>query len=209
MPITLQPADGFITEAPLTNFSEISNFDNDEDASNGDAADGTLVDTDSTPDAIDGNGAGEIVGEALIDNEMNEDATAGGDEDDHDLVSIDLFDLELVKTLAAHDAAAETVTFDVTVTNQGALDAHLIDVVEYPPAGLSMNALLTTAGLPEGTTFDGATTFTIAGPLAGGDSVTIPVTFDIADATLSPFTNTAEIAAFDNDADDSLSLIHI
>ena len=82
---------GFMGTA-ITNWAEISSDSGD--------------DSDSTPDAIDGNGDGEGVNN--VNDEIAEDGTAGGDEDDHDQAAITIaqgFDLALAKTLATGQSA--------------------------------------------------------------------------------------------------------
>ena len=104
---------GFMGTA-ITNYAEISNDSGD--------------DSDSTPDATQGNGDGEGVNN--VNDEIAEDGTAGGDEDDHDQAAITVaqgFDLALAKTLAtgqnATVNAGDTVNFTITVSNQGTLTA--------------------------------------------------------------------------------------
>ena len=211
--------------APLENWAEISYFDSDGDPSNGDSnpgntdnpSSGALIDLDSTPDETQANdeqpdGGGDP-GDGVITGDGTGFAADGttpdpvaGDEDDHDVAGVPIYDLELVKTLTSYDMDAGTVTFEVTVTNQGRAEVFAVDVIEYPPAGLSINSVLTNAALPAGTTFDGGDLLTIAGPLAVDAAVTIPVTFNIDDIEQAPFTNTAEIAAFDNDVNDTNAL---
>ena len=203
------------TVGPFENVAEISYFDVDGDPTNGDSdpdnaanpSAGPLTDIDSTPDDEDGNGPGEDLATDMVDGETAEDGNDGGDEDDHDIAIVPVFDIELVKT--ARDPVDITVdpweaTFDITVTNQGNQPVFLVDVTEYAPAGLTYDpastaALWATEAITGVT--DASPTFTIAGPIAPGDSVVIPLVFDIIDYTASPYLNAAEVSAFDSDDD--------
>ena len=66
------------------------------------------------------------------------------DEDDHDIeeVDVEIFDLALAKTMAAGSPdeffPGETVTFVVTVFNQGTVPAANVIVEDYVPAGLRL-----------------------------------------------------------------------
>ncbi|HNG97527.1 MAG TPA: hypothetical protein PLW93_04625, partial [Candidatus Absconditabacterales bacterium] len=68
----------------------------------------------------------------------------GEDEDDHDRVDIypGWFDLALKKTIATGTTlpiySGQTITFTITVLNQGSLDAQDIQLVDYIPAGLTL-----------------------------------------------------------------------
>ena len=88
----------------ITNWAEIS-------ADSGD-------DGDSTPDAIDGNGTGEMAPDQEND-QIAEDGTAGQDEDDHDQAAITIaqgFDLALKKVLATGQSS--TVNAGIRLTFQ-------------------------------------------------------------------------------------------
>ncbi len=215
VPVTLVIED---SSGPLVNWAEISYFDNDGDPSNGDSdpanpnnpSTGHLVDEDSFPDAIDqdpaptGPGA---PGDGEIDGDGSGSDPVTGDEDDHDVAGIEVYDLELIKTPGTptfdFGASPATVTYDLTVTNQGTSDVFFVDVTDYGAPGLTYNAAATaaawTAAGLTGVT-DANPTFTIAGPVAPAASVIIPVVYDM-DLSQAPFTNAAEISAFDSDND--------
>ncbi len=214
IPVVLTIED--IVAGAMVNTAEISYFDFDGDPSNGDSdpdnpnnpTSGPLTDEDSTPDDTDGGVDGEDPDGDMVDDDTSGDGTDGGDEDDHDSAIVPVYDLELIKV--ARDPGVDVTTtpwhatFDITVTNQGDGDVYLVDVIEYPPAGLTLDAAATSAlWTAEGLTgiTNSGSTFTIAGPIVGGTSVTFPVVFDIVDLTAAPYVNAAEIAAFDTDAD--------
>ncbi len=114
-----------------TNFVEITSAD-DTDPN----TPGLITDIDSTPDAINGNDSGSVpdFGGVLsgtddtIDNE-------NGDEDDHDPVKIEVFDLALRKVLTTNAPYnwGQALTFNVEVHNQGNVTATnvLVGSVKY------------------------------------------------------------------------------
>jgi len=134
IPIVLEIGPGWAGE-PLENWAEISNFDNDQDPANGDAASGAIIDIDSTPDAIDGSdgsqGPGESTAGDHVDDAITGDGTAGGDEDDHDVASLFWHDLTLIKERDPAQpyevdlsASPLTVSYVITVKNQGLGDVR-------------------------------------------------------------------------------------
>jgi len=129
VPIVLEIDAGWAGE-PLENWAEISNFDNDQDPANGDAASGSIIDVDSTPDAIDGSDGSQGPGESMagdhVDDAITGDGTAGGDEDDHDVASLFWHDLTLIKERDPAQSyeidlsgTPPTVSYVITVKNQG------------------------------------------------------------------------------------------
>ena len=203
VPIVLQPAPGFDTSQPLVNTAEVSNFDNDEDPTNGDASDGTLIDADSGTDATNGNGPGEDPAGDMVDDDIDGDGTNGGDEDNHDGVSIPVMDLALVKTLDASTqfpiSIGAPVTFLIEVINQGSVDVTNPTLVDYvDPAmweafDVALNPATTDytwAASANGQDGDLA----ITGTLGAGGSISIPVTLVIpTGADLEALSNTAEL----------------
>ncbi len=165
------------------NFAEIENFE--------DLAGNPADDLDSTPDNDPNNDGTPI--DNVTDGSM-------GDEDDHDFatvaVNVPVFDLALMKTLAAGQSSTiqpgDNVTFTITVYNQGEASAQNIVVADYIPAGLTLNDA---AWTQMGTT---ATT-TIAGPIAPGASSSVNITFSVPNtAGSSTETNFSEIASADD-----------
>jgi len=93
-----------------------------------------IEDEDSTPDNINGN-------DLLINDEIADDGTV--DEDDHDeevVTVIQTFDLALAHTFSTGEPASylpgEVISLDVTVTNEGTLNAYDISVINYDVPGL-------------------------------------------------------------------------
>jgi len=107
------------------NFSEISEADDDEDPTN-DSPEDNDSDPDSDPDN-DGD---------YTDNDTD---NTNGDEDDHDPadVFVELFDLALEKSIAPSVtfpvAPGDDITFILTITNQGNVDAYAIDLGDNIP----------------------------------------------------------------------------
>ncbi|MDN3633385.1 hypothetical protein QWY85_01865, partial [Neolewinella lacunae] len=102
-------------------------------------------------------------------------------------------------TSAGPYTQGSTVSYNITVTNQGSLDAATVVVEDRPQAGL------TYAGLNSGDVTDnGDGTFTLNSVLAQGASLTFNVSYTI-DATFqgTSLTNVAEITEDDGDDEDS------
>jgi len=107
------------------------------------------------------------------------------------------FDLALRKELSTPSPIAitpgATITFTITVFNQGDVTATNIEVNDFPPAGL----ILDDSNWSDSGTYS---TTTIAGPLASGESVSVDVTYSIdPDAIDGVLTNTAEIGSAEDE----------
>ncbi len=189
----------FIVDADATgrldNIAEISAFTD---------LDGNEVDdVDSMPDATNDD-VGPTTGGAADDDNVDGDSKAGEDEDDHDVASLTvagtvdpdapIFDLALRKQLSDGTnlgtfAVGDDVTFVLTVFNQGEVAAQDIEIVDYLPAGLTLND----ADWTENS--DGTASIVYTGLLAPGENISVEITFTIgADAT-GVIDNFAEIAA--------------
>ena len=187
------------TVGAATNFAEISAAT--------DASGGAVVDIDSTPDTVSGNTPGEVP-PALEDNQINEDGTQPGqDEDDHDLEEVEVaptavFDLALRKVFAngptapnslrfAEGNVDEDVEYEITVFNQGEVDARDIQIFDTPPSGFSLSPLDSTGWTAAGS----GLTLTIPGPLAPGAEVTVGLILRFNRSTAGTFDNFAEISS--------------
>lgn len=169
----------------------------------------TLVDVDSIPDADNFNQAGET-DDLNDDNTNDENGKAGGDEDDHDpeRLKVVLYDLALTKTLDESQLPiyhSDDVTFTITVTNQGNVDASDIEITDYIPTGLALNDGDWTDNN------DGTATIVLTQTLTPGQSMNVPITFRV-DTYFQEYSvvNRAEISdddaaetygAFDVDSD--------
>jgi len=174
----------------VTNRAEIS--DDDSDTTYG------AYDIDSTPDADTTNdnqpaGAGDPT-----DNVNDQDAINGeegnNDEDDHDPANLpigQIYDLALIKTSnASAVVAGMSVDFQITVTNQGTINATDVQITDYIPSGLTLD--------DTDWTDNGATATYALGDLDAGESATIDLTMIVNDS--GDLVNRAEISN-DNSAD--------
>ncbi|MEZ5039325.1 MAG: T9SS type A sorting domain-containing protein [Saprospiraceae bacterium] len=191
----------------LINRAEIG-FAHDE---NGDP----LIDIDSEADSTFTNDGGGVAG-GVTDNADNGNGTgapgedeASKDEDDEDpaLIIVSPFDLALIKeVLDPADGMVlpgDTVTYRITVTNQGLVDADTINIVDSIPVGLIFDAGLS------GWTYDPVTmladtTIAPAGSLQPSESVSIDLQLIVAGSLPSgtQLINRAEIGfAHDENGD--------
>ena len=161
--------------------------------------DGGLVNTtdiDSQADNDQFTGAGET-DDLLEDNVVD---NTGGDEDDHDPVEIAVeqtFDLALSQQYASYVdndgdgaiSAGDDVVFNITVYNQGTLDANDVDVVNYVPSDMNFVAA-------DNPTWDAGTITQNVWDLASGTDTTFSIVLEI-DAAFqgSSIINWAEISA--------------
>jgi uncharacterized repeat protein (TIGR01451 family) len=147
------------------------------------------------------------VAEITEDDGDDVDSTPDNDvptEDDQDEVTIPVdqtYDLALSKSLSSAGPFTQgsTVTYTITVTNEGSLNAANIEVTDRPETGLSYAG----SNLPAGVTYNGNDQFTIAA-LAQGASISFEVSYQIG-ATFqgTSLTNVAEITEDDGDDVDS------
>lgn len=130
-----------------------------------------------------------------------------GDQDDSDSASVNIghFDLALSTTVAggvdlAAASAGTAVIFDIAVTNEGTVNATDIGLVNYiPREGLVLaDSNWTDNG-------DGTASLNrpIPGPLAGGRTSVVPITFVVEANAEGVIYNWAEIESADTDADSS------
>jgi len=119
------------------------------------------------------------------------------------LIEVKVFDLALVKLVDATAtpgpfAPDSTVTFSVTVYNQGGIDATDVEVKDYVPEGLS----LAPASAPNWTVSVDTAILTMPFSLAAGADSTLSISFVIdADFMGDTLVNRAEISNFDDDND--------
>ena len=185
----------------FTNTAEIADYTSAVQDVNG----ADLPDADSTPDTTDGNGSNGNGGENgdLEDDQVNEDGTLGGqDEDDHDIAPVTvagIFDLALRKSLVgpATIGPGEDVTFTVEIFNQGTISAANLLLADYIPTGFSLSTSDGNGWTPPGST--GTVTNTIAGTLAPsgtvGSSASVNIRLTAGTNIISgTYTNRAEIA---------------
>jgi len=156
------------------------------------------TDIDSAPDqntSNDGTTKDDVLNESRL-TPTGTVADPAADEDDRDPASVSFmqpFDLALMKTLKAGQGptfqAGGTVTFTITVTNQGGTDATNVQVTDYIPAGLTLND-------PAWSASGGKATLQSPIPsLAAGGSTTRDITFNIDAAATGTLRNIAEISS--------------
>lgn len=99
---------------------------------------GNIQDFDSTPDNVMNNDVGGVP-QSNTDNTVNDHGQADEDDQDPVLVRLNFVDLALVKTTAQSVVnTGDVVVYDITVTNQGSLPVHQIDLVDYLPSGMTL-----------------------------------------------------------------------
>ena len=136
--ITLKAASPLAANLTIRNWAEISGATDDQN--------NPQVDVDSTPD-------GNNTDKFLVDNDINGNGKNGGDEDDHDPADVitATFDVAMVKRLAPGQneliEPGDLVTFRITVTNQGTINADYITLIDYIPAEMTLADPDWTAGL--------------------------------------------------------------
>jgi uncharacterized repeat protein (TIGR01451 family) len=118
------------------NYVEISEVDDDNDPNNP-----APIDADSTPDNDDGND-NDVEPDDAQDNEITENGLEGGDEDDHDPAAVTVgYDIALAKTVEPGPYSyGDTLTYTITLTNQGGLTMTNIAVYDSLPCGLEFLA---------------------------------------------------------------------
>ena len=102
-------------------------------------------------------------------------STVGDDLEESVDVVDNTTDLVTVKTLASGDTTpgeGDTVTFEITVTNNGVADATGVDLTDLLPAGLTATA--NNGGITQGA-YDAASGLWIIGDLANGASATLTI----------------------------------
>ncbi|MGB8858143.1 MAG: SdrD B-like domain-containing protein [Ilumatobacteraceae bacterium] len=193
--ITIKTTITDINKRPFRNWAEISSDS---------AADYGTTDVDSVPDTITGadTGAGtnfgdppnDLVVDRLNTTDVNTDLGAQTDQDDNDFAQVDVpitYDLALKKTVSPTTVAQDgTVTWTITVYNQGNVDSGNVVVRDTLPGGITfVSAVPDISGNPAA----GIYTWNITN-LAPGNSTTIVITSTATDLKLRPFRNWAEIS---------------
>ena len=150
------------------------------------------------PRADDDSTAGDNEGDAPDDNDNDIDETNGEDDYDPETITIDMVDYALRKTTPSFGAflPGDVIPFDITLFNQGTVDASEIVVFDHVPAGLDfIDDPILNEGWSE--VNSSLLSFTHDEILVSGDSVVIRVymTPNGSDLTLEGLTNIAEIGA--------------
>lgn len=185
-----------ITQRSFRNHAEISADSADYYSVDGEA----VADVDSVPDLDSTNDGdyGEVGSAGPVDN-VDDDAIAqagtGDDpEDDADIADVTVvpivYDLALAKTGATSMDVDGTVTFTVTVVNQGNVPSGPYPVTDAVPPGMRA----TNAGADGAISDDGSeVTWSDLASLDPAERVELTMTSVISDLALRPYTNVAEI----------------
>ncbi len=134
----------------LVNETQFANYTNVAEISEAlNLAGDKALDVDSTPDAIEDNDNGGVPF-TNTDNELNDNGDI--DEDDHDPATPLIFDLAVIITLEdnGYYYGGDLVKFDITLYNQGNVDADLIKLVDFFPKALEFNSELNPEWSEEG-----------------------------------------------------------
>ncbi len=200
---SILPGDSIVKELILVleegpdwiNYSEITGAEDDNGIDMSDA------DIDSNFDDDNDNDNG---GQSNTDTDNQTDDNGTIDEDDHDPAEINVFDLALRKTVAEGGPflVGDTAIFNLTVFNQGNVDAFNIELIDYVNSGFVFSPGANTGWAAQG----GNAVYTISGPLVAKDSIVIPINLIVqldANPTPEDWLNYAEISAADDDTDNT------
>ncbi|MFK7809915.1 MAG: SdrD B-like domain-containing protein, partial [Saprospiraceae bacterium] len=178
----------------ITNFVEITAYDDDTDGGNT-----PPVDLDSTTDS-------NVFNDQVIDNETNNNPDNPNDDDDHDseMITVNqVFDLALLVDGPGNTVSpCDTVTYTMTVYNQGNMVAQDIVLTNYLPTDMTFDPTL-----PNNLDWElvgGLPTDTIPFPIGPGDEAifTLDLVLDCAYGN-TLLDNFFEITGYDDDADDN------
>lgn len=140
------------------------------------------------------------------DNEVDEHYIPDGgnaDEDDHDPAQVEVFDLALIKEVAANGpfTYGQSVPFEITIYNQGNVPAHDVIIYDYVKPGFEFDVAM---NFPLGWTYVGdpiniaQRTIADVNPLNPGESITITIWLTVVPTDGSDpdaWTNRAEISS--------------
>ncbi|MEM9545868.1 MAG: SdrD B-like domain-containing protein [Bacteroidota bacterium] len=209
--LTVTPVSGACDyDDAYVNFAEVSSMFADYDGDGIFDDDASDDDVDSSADSDEENDAGgepETDSDDYVDGDGTggvDDGTDTTDEDDHDPAFITIFDLAQIKyidDLGPYDIGT-TATFTFEVTNQGNVDAYNIEITDYLMDGFEFS-MAGNAGWSES---GDNLVYTIAGPLAPGETETITLDLTVVlpdNATVFSWYNESEISSADDDTDDT------
>lgn len=162
------------------NYAEISSAE-DQFGQNG-------QDIDSNADADATNDAGGVPFQNT-DNQVDDDGTV--DEDDHDVAMVRIFDLALIKKIVNVKNSyivGDVVEFEITVFNQGNVDAKDVEIVDYNSEAYSLASATTLWNVNNNGNF----VYTIPA-IPAGESVTVKIDLTLNNIKDDKAINTAEI----------------
>ncbi|MDA7502178.1 hypothetical protein N8482_02785, partial [Chitinophagales bacterium] len=190
MDLTLTASVTNATLAPFRNWAEITS-----DSS----VDYGLSDDDSMPDTNIGNDNDTDFGvppnDAVNDHDDITLDNPANDEDDNDYEDVDLdieYDLALIKTASSATVLpGGTVTYTITVANQGNVPSNDFAVRDYIPAGMS---IVSQTGPSYVLGTSGNANWTVDN-LAAGSQTSWELVLQVDDATEAPFLNLVEVTS--------------
>ncbi|MBK7343138.1 MAG: DUF11 domain-containing protein [Saprospiraceae bacterium] len=155
---------------------------------------------DRTGDDIDSYNDSNPNNDILIDDVIDQQAklNPGDEEDDHDVATVQMFDLALRKSTPVKKpvTVGDDILFTIEVFNQGTVTAQNVTIVDYIPAGFILSPLeadWTDNG-------NGTVSGLMAGPIVSYESDTLDIILRVApNATAGFFTNFAEITGAQDD----------
>ncbi len=130
-----------------------------------------------------------------------------GNQDDHDPAGIEVFDLAQIKTTTATGPFkyGDIVTFDLTLFNQGSIEAKDIELTDYIPCGYRYS----NTNDSNGWSYDAATGYAmkvITGPLAPGEHTMVSIVLQVQECyenVENAWTNISEISGSESNDPDS------
>lgn len=124
------------------------------------------------------------------------------DDEDTATVTISAYDLSLAKAVVSTGpyAAGGTVTFSITISNDGSIPSSTMQFTDTPPAGLTFSSD-NSASNAEITSI-GAGVYEVTN-LGVGDTETLEISYTISATASGTLTNNAEITADDGNDEDS------
>lgn len=152
----------------------------------------------------------DLNGDPATDSDSTPDETQGNEdpnEDDYDEAKIDIYDLSLSKVrTSANDPLmyGSSISYDVTVTNEGSLPATNVEITDYIPCGFLYDSSNNALGWSLDAT--GNAVNTLSQTILPGESETVSITLVIEPCnipTIDSYNNRAEISDDDGDDDDS------
>ena len=154
---------------------------------------------DRTGDDVDSDWDADPANDNLTDNVIDEDATIGGDEDDHDIANVDVFDLALRKTtsITTPVTVGDDVTFNIELFNQGSVPAANVSLIDHLPQGFALSPNDANGWVDNG---DGTVSVTVPAVIAPQSSLVVPLVLRVQpDAEAGVFENNAEITGAEDD----------
>jgi uncharacterized repeat protein (TIGR01451 family) len=162
-------------------------------------------DADSNPDSDPNNDNPVTPGDPDDDNVTGGGPNAGEDEDDHDPAGVNIIDIALNKTVttAGPYSYGQTVSYDITLTNQGNVPLTNIVVKDELPCGMTYSG-----GSQPWTVVGNEASTTYTGLLQPFTSATITISVTLNECYTNPasaWTNIAQVVSMEDEDGDDVS----